>query len=133
MSLDIDVVFPESSRIAGKVDAVRETLLTDLMFRISEATSSKLQKRVGADLIELDLLADLPRDGHDNAVVKVYGETASLDLALLDGGHNLLPHIEEITINNQKGRWDHSKHNRYHPRCDWVSDAEGGSNQVSSE
>jgi hypothetical protein len=102
MSLDIDVLFPEGSRSPEKIDIVRETLLKDLSFHISNTSSSKLEKRIGADLVELDLLADLPRGKDDDGVVKIYGETTSLDLAFLDGGNNLLPHTEEITINNQK-------------------------------
>ena len=102
MSLDIDVVLPEQSRNRANVDRVRTLLLDDLSFRISREISSKLENRVGADQVELDFLADVSRCEDGNAVVKVYGEATSLDLALLDGGANLLPHVQDITIIHQE-------------------------------
>jgi len=102
MSLDIDLVLPEHSRRPPAVDKVRELLLEDLSFEVSREASCKLEKRVSGELVQLDLLADAGRGADGNAVIKVYGEATSLDLALLDGGVNLTQHLEEITILHQE-------------------------------
>lgn len=106
MSLDIDLVLPERSRTRETVDRLKQILLNDLEFHISKNTSSKLEKHVGSDLIELDLLADVPRGRDGSGVVRIYGEATSLDLALLDGGVNLAPHVEQITITHQDDSGD---------------------------
>ncbi len=125
MSLDIDVVLPEQSRNRANVDRVRTLLLDDLSFRISREISSKLEKRVGADLVELDLLADVSRGEDGNAVVKVYGEATSLDLALLDGGANLLPHVQDITIIHQEDSNDVQSTTSHDSKCGRLLDAQG--------
>jgi hypothetical protein len=102
MSLDIDLVLPKASCTPETVDRLREALFRDLSFRVSAEASSKLEKRVGADLVQLDLLADAPRGQDGNAVVKIFGDTTSLDFALLDGGANLRHHLETIRITHQE-------------------------------
>ena len=98
MSLDIDVLLRARARERDSIDRLRYLLSDSLNFERSRSTSFRYEKSVDGNLVQLDLLADLPRAREDEFVVKVYGSTTSLDLCLVDGAENLDDHVETIQI-----------------------------------
>ena len=98
MSLDIDVLLRARARERDSIDRLKYLLSDPLNFERSSSTSFRYEKSVDGNLVELDLLADLPRAREDESVLRVYGSTTSLDLCLVDGAENLDDHVETIQI-----------------------------------
>jgi len=98
MSLDIDVLLRARARERDSIDRLKYLLSESLNFERSSSTSFRYEKSVDGNLVQLDLLADLPRAREDESVLKVYGSTTSLDLCLVDGAENLDDHVETIRI-----------------------------------
>jgi hypothetical protein len=78
-------------------------LLNSLEFERSNEASFRYEKSVDGNLVQLELLADIPRRREDEAIVKFYGSQTALDLCLIDGGENLNGHVETIHINCREG------------------------------
>jgi hypothetical protein len=56
-----------------------------------------------ATLLQLDLLADLPRAREGESIIKVHDAKTSLDLCLIDGAEDLDERVERIRINCREG------------------------------
>ena len=61
MSLDIDVLLRARARERDSIDRLKYLLSDPLNFERSSSTSFRYEKSVDGNLVELDLLADLPR------------------------------------------------------------------------
>ena len=98
MSFDIDVLLREKARERESIDRIKYLISTPLDFERSKTASFRYEKNVDGNIVQLDLLADLPRQKEGEPVLKVYGSTTSLDLCLVDGAEDLNDHIETIYI-----------------------------------
>lgn len=103
MSLDIDVLLREKARVRGAIDRINNLLSERLAFEPSKTDAFRYQKNIEGNVVQLDLLADLPRRNEDESLVKIQGATSSLQLCLADGGEDLGNHIETIQINCREG------------------------------
>lgn len=96
MSLDIDLLFRQAARERDAIDRIK-TLLAGMEFERSRTHIFRYEKRVEGNIVELDLLTDLPRT-NDEPVMRIQGINSSLDLCLVDGAENLAGHVETIRI-----------------------------------
>jgi len=103
MSLDIDLLLRAAARERENIDRLKMLLLNSLEFERSNEASFRYEKSVDGNLVQLELLADIPRRREDEAIVKFYGSQTALDLCLIDGGENLNGHVETIHINCREG------------------------------
>jgi hypothetical protein len=51
--------------------------------------SFRYEKTADGNVVQLDLLTDLPRTKEDESTLRVYGARGSLDLCLVDGAEDL--------------------------------------------
>jgi hypothetical protein len=103
MSLDIDVLLRAKAREREAIDRIKNLLSEPLAFEPSKTDAFRYEKSIEGNVVQLDLLADLPRKNEDQSLVKVQGATSSLQLCLADGGEDLGNHIETIQIRCQEG------------------------------
>jgi len=102
MSLDIDVLLRAKAREREAIDRIKNLLSEPLAFEPSKTDAFRYEKSIEGNVVQLDLLADLPRKNEDESLVKVQGATSSLQLCLADGGEDLGNHIETIQIHCQE-------------------------------
>ena len=98
MSMDIDVLLRAKARERESIDRLKYLLAESFDFERSKSTAFRYEKTVDGKLVQLDLLADLPREKEDESVLKFYGSNTSLELCLADGAEDLNDHVETITI-----------------------------------
>jgi hypothetical protein len=103
MSLDIDVLLRAKAREREAIDRIKKLLSEPLAFKPSKTEAFRYEKSIEGNVVQLDLLADLPRKNEDESLVKVQGATSSLQLCLADGGEDLANHIETIKIHCRGG------------------------------
>jgi hypothetical protein len=103
MSFDIDVLLREKARERESIDRIKYLISTPLDFKPSKTASFTYEKTVDGNLVQLDLLADLPRLREDESVLKFYGSETSLELCLVDGAEDLNDHVETIYISCREG------------------------------
>jgi hypothetical protein len=103
MSLDIDVLLRAKAREREAIDRIKNLLSEPLAFEPSKTDAFRYEKSIEGNVVQLDLLADLPRKNEDESLVKVQGATSSLELCLADGGEDLGNHIETIQIHCREG------------------------------
>jgi hypothetical protein len=103
MSLDIDLVLRAAARERESIDRVSLLLAETLAFRRDRDSSFRYEKDVDGNIVQLDLMADVPRVQEDQAVMKFQGIFSSLDLCLIDGGEELGDHVEPIRIDWRDG------------------------------
>jgi hypothetical protein len=103
MSFDIDVLLREKARETESIDRIKYLISTPLDFKPSKTASFTYEKTVDGNLVQLDLLADLPRPREDESVLKFYGSETSLELCLVDGAEDLNDHVETICISCREG------------------------------
>ena len=82
MSLDIDLLFRAVARDRGTIDSMNLLLSQTLAFRRNPDSPFRYEKEVEGNIVQLDLMADLPRVQADQSVMKVNGVNTSLDLCL---------------------------------------------------
>jgi hypothetical protein len=103
MSLDIDLLLRAEAREGKAIDRIKTLLSEPLDFKLSKDASFRYEKTVDGNVVQLDLLADLPRVREDESILKVYGTKTSLDLCLVDGAEDLSDHVETIQIRFRDG------------------------------
>ena len=103
MSLDIDVLLRAKARERESIDRIKNLLSEPMAFEPSKTDAFRYEKNVEGNVVQLDLLADLPRRREDESVLKIQGATSSLQLCLADGAEDLGNHIENIQINCREG------------------------------
>lgn len=99
MSFDIDVLLRAKAREREAVDRINTLLSQSLAYTSNKDASFRYEKRVDGNLVQLDLLTDVPRVKEDEAILKVYGASTSLDLCRVDGAKDLRDHVEILRIN----------------------------------
>jgi hypothetical protein len=99
MSLDIDVLLRAKAREREAIDRIKSLLSEPLGFEPSKTDGFRYEKNVEGNVVQLDLLTDLPRGRKDESVLKIQGVTSSLQLCLIDGAEELDNHIETIRLN----------------------------------
>ena len=99
MSFDIDVLLRAQAREREAVDRIKTLLSQSLAYTPNRDASFRYEKRVDGNLVQLDLLTDVPRVKEDEAILKVYGASTSLDLCRVDGAEDLRDHVEVLRIN----------------------------------
>ena len=99
MSFDIDVLLRAQAREREAVDRIKALLAKSLVYEPNKDASFRYEKRVDGNIVQLDLLTDLPRVKEDEPILKVYGANSSLDLCLVDGAEDLKDHVETLRIN----------------------------------
>ncbi len=103
MSLDIDLLLRAAARDRESIDIVSLLLSQRLEFQRNQDSTFRYEKEVEGNIVQLDLMADLPRVQEDESVMKFHGVNTSLDLCLVDGGEELDDHVETIRINWRDG------------------------------
>ncbi len=103
MSLDIDVLLRAKARERESIDRIKNLLSEPMAFEPSKTDAFRYEKNIEGNVVQLDLLADLPRRREDESVLKIQGATSSLHLCLADGAEGLGNHIENIQINCREG------------------------------
>ncbi len=103
MSLDIDLLLRSRAREREAIDRIKHLLSKPLAFESSKTASFRYEKSIDGNLVQLDLMADLPRTRESESILQVHGDRWSLDLCLIDGGEDLAEHIETIEINCREG------------------------------
>jgi hypothetical protein len=103
MSFDIDVLLRAQARERESVDRIKHLLSKSLAYQPDRIASFRYQKTVDGNPIQLDLLADLARVKEDEAILKIFGRTTSLDVCLVDGAEDLSHHVEVLQINLRDG------------------------------
>lgn len=103
MSLDIDVLLRAKAREREAIDRIQKLLSEPLAFEPSRTDAFRYEKNVDGNMVQLDLLTDLPRRKEDEGVLKIEGASASLQLCLADGAEDLGEHVETIRINCREG------------------------------
>lgn len=98
MSLDIDVLLRAAAREREKIDTLRYLLRDTLGYSPSRDVSFRYEKEIDGNLVEVELLADLPRGADDEPVIRMRGNSTSLDVCLADGADVLGEHIETVQI-----------------------------------
>jgi hypothetical protein len=71
------------------IDRIKDLLSEPLDFERSNTESFRYEKTIDGNVVQLDLLADLPRTREDESIIKVQGVKTSLDLCLVDGAEDL--------------------------------------------
>jgi len=102
-SLDIDVLLRARARERESIDRIKNLLSEPPAFHPSKADAFRYEKNIEGNVVQLDLLADLPRRREDESVLKIHGATSSLQVCLADGAENLGNHVETIQINCREG------------------------------
>lgn len=103
MSLDIDLLLRAAARERENIDRLKMLLSNTFEFERSNAASFRYEKSVDGNLVQLELLADIPRTREDESILKFYGSQTALDLCLVDGAENLNGHVETLHINCRDG------------------------------
>jgi hypothetical protein len=103
MSFDIDVLLRAKAREREAVDRIKALLAKSLAYEPNKDVSFRYEKKVDGNIVQLDLLTDLPRIKEDESILKVYGAKSSLDLCLVDGAEDLKDHVEILGINVRDG------------------------------
>ena len=103
MSFDIDVLLRAKAREREAVDRIKALLAKSLAYEPNKNASFRYEKKVDGNIVQLDLLTDLPRVKEDESVLKIYGANSSLDLCLVDGAEDLKDHVETLRINVRDG------------------------------
>ena len=103
MSFDIDVLLRAQARERQAVDRIKTLLSQSLAYTSNNDVSFRYEKRVDGNLVQLDLLTDVPRVREDEAILRVYGASTSLDLCRVDAAEDLNDHIEVLRINLHDG------------------------------
>jgi hypothetical protein len=103
MSLDIDMLLREAARDRETVDRIKMLLSNTMKFEPTKDKAFRYEKEVDGNIVQLDLLADIPRAREDQSVIRLYGSKTSLDLCLVDGAEDLDDHVETIQINWRDG------------------------------
>ncbi len=85
------------------VDRIKALLSKSLAYAPNKDASFRYEKTVDGNIVQLDLLTDLPRIKEDESILKVYGANSSLDLCLVDGAEDLNDHVETLRINLRDG------------------------------
>jgi hypothetical protein len=98
MSLDIDVLLRAAAREREKIDTLRYLLNNTLGYERSRDASFRYEKEVDGNLVEVELLADLPRGPEDEPIIKMRGNSTSLDVCIADGADALGEHVETVQI-----------------------------------
>jgi Nucleotidyl transferase AbiEii toxin, Type IV TA system len=99
MSWDIDLLLRARARERETIDRIKDLLTEPLDFERNNTDSFRYEKNVDGNVVQLDLLADLPRTREEESIIKVHGAKTSLDLCLVDGAEDLNDHVETIRIN----------------------------------
>lgn len=99
MSFDIDVLLRAKAREREAVDRIKALLSKLLAYAPNKDASFRYEKKVDGNIVQLDLLTDLPRTKEGESILKVYGANSSLDLCLVDGAEHLKDHVETLRIN----------------------------------
>ena len=102
-SLDIDVLLRAKARERESVDRVKNLPSEPPAFQPSKADAFRYEKSIDCNVVQLDLLADLPRRREDESVLKIQGATSGLQVCLVDAAENLGNHVETIQINCREG------------------------------
>lgn len=105
MSLDIDLMLRETARQAAAVDRLKVLLTGNMEFHPNQDKTFRFEKKIDGNVIQLDLLTDLPRTD-DDPIQRIQGIQSSLDLCIADGADQLGDHIEKIQINWKVGTSD---------------------------
>jgi hypothetical protein len=103
MSLDIDVLLRAKAREREAIDRIKSLLSEPLGFEPSKNDGFRYEKNVEGNVVQLDLLADLPRRKEDESVLKIQGATSSLQLCLVDGAEDLGDHLETLQLHCREG------------------------------
>jgi hypothetical protein len=103
MSLDIDLLLRAKAREREAIDRVKSLLAEPLGFEPSKTDGFRYEKNVEGNVVQLDLLTDLPRGKRDESVLKIQGATSSLQLCLVDGAEDLGDHVETIQLHCREG------------------------------
>lgn len=103
MSFDIDVLLRAKARERETVDRIKLLLSGSLAYVPDREVSFRHHKTVEGYPIQLDLLTDVARVRDDEAILKVYGATTSLELCRVDGAEDLSDHIETLHITSRDG------------------------------
>jgi hypothetical protein len=103
MSLDIDLLLRAGAREREMIDRIKDLLAAPLDYERSNTDSFRYEKNIDGNVVQLDLLAELPRTREDESIIKVHGAKTSLDLCLIDGAEDLNGHVETIQINCREG------------------------------
>jgi hypothetical protein len=103
MSLDIDLLLRARARERETIDRIKDLLTEPLDFERNNTDSFRYEKNVDGNVVQLDLLADLPRTREEESIIKVHGAKSSLDFCLVDGAEDLNDHVETIRINCREG------------------------------
>jgi hypothetical protein len=103
MSFDIDVLLRAKARDREAVDRIKALLAKSLAYEPNKDASFRYEKTVDGNIVQLDLLTDLPRIKEDESILKVYGANSTLDLCLVDGAEDLKDHVETLRINLRDG------------------------------
>ena len=103
MSFDIDVLLRAKAREREAVDRIKALLAKSLAYAPNKDASFRYEKAVDGNIVQLDLLTDLPRIKEDESILKVYGANSTLDLRLVDGAEDLKDHVETLRINVRDG------------------------------
>lgn len=103
MSFDIDVLLRAKAREREAVDRIKALLAESLAYAPNKDASFRYEKAVDGNIVQLDLLTDLPRIKEDESILKVYGANSTLDLCLVDGAEDLKDHVETLRINVRDG------------------------------
>ena len=98
ISMDIDLLFRQTSRERHVVDRIRTLLVGEMDFEPSRTHTFRYEKRVEGNIVQLDLPADFSRSGNDDPVRRIQGMDSSLDMCLVDGAEDLAAHVETIRI-----------------------------------
>jgi hypothetical protein len=92
MSLDIDLLFREAAREGDVVDRIKTLLVGGMEFERSKVHAFRYEKKVEGNVVQLDLLADLPRTDHNEPVRRIQGIQSSLTpttfITILDSPKN---------------------------------------------
>jgi hypothetical protein len=84
MSLDIDLLLWVSARERELIDRIGMLLIKGLEFEQSKTKNFRYTKTAGGNIVELDLLTDLPRNAEEDAVMTIQGINTFLDLCIVD-------------------------------------------------
>jgi hypothetical protein len=103
MSLDIDILLRARARERETIDRIKDLLAAPLDYERSNTDSFRYEKNIDGNVVQLDLLADLPRTREGESIIKVHGAKTSLDLCLIDGAEELNEHVETIQIKCREG------------------------------
>jgi hypothetical protein len=112
MSLDIDLLLRAEAQKRENIDRLKYLLANKLGYLRSREADFRYEKYIDENLVELELLVDLPRDRKDEAVVKLYGVSTSLDVCRVDGANLMGEHVETIQITSRDDDREETVHVR---------------------